>query len=117
MVESSDSTITLTVNKTDAYLLRRYVTELEYRSASYDLALNKITLLERKELVWEQTVDNYRNQLVVAENTLHNQIELQNRINDQIKEDIEQSRKNGIKRGAIMGSAATLVVCLLLVTL
>lgn len=115
IVENKDSVITIT--KYDAYLLRRYITDLEYRSASYDLAQDKLTLLENKNLVWEQTANNYKEQRDLANLALTEQVALQNEVNAQIVEDLELSNKagkrKGRKQGAIVAAAATLVICLL----
>lgn len=51
MTESKDSIITLTLNKDDAYLFRRYITDLEYKSASFDMAQDKLVLLESKNVL------------------------------------------------------------------
>ena len=101
------------MDKTDATLFRRYITELEYRSASYDIANDKITLLENKNVLWEQTAANYKDQLTLTKSALDEQVALQNQINEQIKEDLKTQRKKGLKTGAIIGSVTTLLICLL----
>lgn len=101
------------MDSTSATLFRRYITELEYRSASYDLANDKITLLENKNILWEQTANNYKDQLTLTQGALDEQVVLQNQINKQIKEDLKTQKRKGLKTGSAIGAVVTLIVCLL----
>lgn len=103
----------LVMDKIDATLFRTYITELEYKSASYAIANDKITLLEKQNLVWKDITDNYAKRLSLTQSALDNQITLQNKINEQIKEDLKNQKRKGLKTGAVVGAVTTLIVCLL----
>jgi len=110
--------MTITLNKYDAYIFRRYITDLEFQSVQYEISKQKLVLLEEKNVLWEQTAANYKNQLSIADLTLTNQIVLQEEEEDYFRLEIEKVKKNslkkGFKKGAIVATAATLILCLLI---
>lgn len=105
--------MTLKLTKYDAYIFRRYITDLEFKSAEYELGKQKITLLESKNVLWEQRATNYQQQLASCNYTLDEQVVLQTARNEQLKRDIKKSHRKGIKKGAILGAAAIMILCLL----
>lgn len=106
--------MTLTLTKEDAYLFRRYVTELEYQEASFGLTKEELYLWKSKSSLWEQTATNYKQQLDLANLTLNSQIDLQNKKEQIIEAQIKQANKKGVRKGAVIATAATLIVCLLI---
>lgn len=104
----------MTLTKYDAYIFRRYITDLEFRSEQYEISKQRLVLLERKNVLWEQTASNYQEQLLTADLTLASQIALQEKSDDYFKLEVKKSHKKGLKKGAVMAAAATLIICLLI---
>ena len=108
-----DSVMNLIMDKNEAYLFRRYITELEFQKVSFDLTKEELALTKYQSTLWEHTAANYKKELEIADFTLQNQVELQGVKDIEINKQIKQAKRKGIRNGAIVASVVTLILCLL----
>ena len=101
------------MTKYDMYLWRRYITELEFDKASFEITKQKLTIVENQRDLWKETSSNLEDQLSLTNNALDKQIELQEFRDKQVEDMVKMSQKKGIKKGAVVGAVATLLICLL----
>jgi hypothetical protein len=73
----------------------------------------ELYLWKEKSDLWEKTSSNYKTQLDLADLTLKSQIELQDKREEIVKEELKITQKKGFRRGAATGAVITLILCLL----
>ena len=105
------------MNKHDAYLFRRYITEGEYSSKSLELANEKISYLEEEKLILISQKNNAIAKQTAAENLL-NDIQRISSAKDKEWEKLventkKESTKKGILKGTVVGVVLTTILCLL----
>lgn len=104
----SDSFLYIILDKHDLHSLRRYITDLEYRSKYANLSelensvlINKVSLLNSEKFNLEKQINLYESS-IKANKVLQQQIE------DKYKKDKKKKWKQGFNTGVVTGVVAIL---------
>lgn len=103
----------LNLSKDELRVFRKYITTLELGNDSYYISNEKVILLERKTILLNSEIDNYKKQLEISKLAIDTNIEIQELKENEYNNIIKKSRRLGRKQGIIGGATLMLVVCLL----
>lgn len=105
------------MDKNDAYLFRRYITEKEYNSEELTLAEEEIFYLEEEKLLLIKQRNNEIASRILAEDLVKEIQRINNEKDDTWKQVVEdtkkESTKKGLLKGTVVGVVITTILCLL----